>query len=64
MGIQTDRTDFVETILNMPYGQLKQIAHELAETIKDKGARPKLETAEEFADLLWDWADANRADDQ
>lgn len=60
MGIQTDRNDFVETVLNMPYGQLKQIAYELAETIKDKEVRPKLETAEEFADLLWDWAEAQR----
>lgn len=59
-----ERSDFVRAVLLMPYGELKQIAHELAETIKDKEARPKLETAEEFADLLWDWAEAQRVDPQ
>ena len=54
------RYRLIAAICEMPYGELKQIAHELAETIKDKEARPKLETAEEFADLLWDWADSNR----
>ena len=56
----TKREDFIKAILTMEYGVLKGIASELSETIKDKEARPKLETPEEFADLLWDWADAYR----
>lgn len=52
------RRDLAETINGMSYHELKALGHELAETIKDKEARPKLETAEEFADLLADWAEA------
>lgn len=54
------RNDFIAAVVELPYGELKSIAAELAETIKDKDARPKLETAEEFADLLYDWAAANK----
>lgn len=54
------RTDLVEAILQMSYGELKSVAHELAAMIEDKEARPKLETAEEFADMLYDWAEAQR----
>lgn len=54
-----DKAELASAILEMSYGGLKAIAAELAEAIKDKEARPKLETAEEFADLLFDWAEAN-----
>lgn len=52
------REDLVAAITAMNYGALKQVGKELAEMIEDKEARPKLETAEEFADLLFDWAKA------
>lgn len=57
----TTRQEFAAAILGMSYGTLKEICADLAATIEDKEARPKLETAEEFADLLFDWADAQDA---
>lgn len=56
-----DRSDLIHAILGLPYGQLKSVCGELAGMIEDKETRPKLETAEEFADLLYDWADAQDA---
>lgn len=53
-----NKDDLAATIVQMSYGGLKSVAAELAEAIKDKEARPKLETAEEFADLLYDWAES------
>lgn len=52
------RSDLVRAILGLNYGDLKTVASELASAAADKDARPKLETAEEFADLLYDWAEA------
>lgn len=54
--------DLALTIVGMNYGDLKSVAKELARTIEDKESRPKLETAEEFADLLFDWAEATATD--
>lgn len=54
------KKDLAATILKMNYGALKQVAAELAGTIEDKEARPKLETPEEFAELLYDWAEAQQ----
>lgn len=54
------KKDLALVILKMNYGELKSVGDEFAETIKDKESRPKLETAEEFADLLYDWAEAQR----
>lgn len=51
------RQDLIEAVLGMNYGELKSICCELAEMI-DKDVRPKVETTEEFADLLYDWAEA------
>lgn len=50
--------DLASVIMDMNYGDLKAVGAALARTIEDKEARPKLETAEEFADLLFDWAEA------
>lgn len=58
------RNDLALLIVGMNYGELKTVAAELASMIEDKEARPKLETAEEFADLLFDWAEASAGDDQ
>ncbi len=52
------KKELAELILAMSYGELKSMGNDLSGTIEDKEARPKLETAEEFADLLWDWAEA------
>lgn len=52
------RKDLASSIRSMNYAELKAVAEELASACKDKEARPKLETAEEFADLLSDWAEA------
>jgi hypothetical protein len=54
------RKDLANAIRQMSYAELKAVSIELADAIKDKDARPKLETAEEFADLLSDWAEAQR----
>lgn len=54
----TTRSDLAQYIVEMSYGELKAVGAALASTCQDKEARPKLETAEEFADLLYDWAEA------
>lgn len=55
------KKDLAATILAMSYGTLKDAADDLANMIEDKETRPKLETAGEFADLLYDWAEAQSA---
>ncbi|RKE73632.1 hypothetical protein [Pseudorhodoplanes sinuspersici] len=50
--------ELARSILALNYGELKSVGKDFAEAIKDKDARPKLDTAEEFADLLFDWAEA------
>lgn len=54
------KRELADCIAGMSYNALKDVANDLSETIKDKEARPKLETPEEFADLLSDWAEAQR----
>lgn len=55
------RNDLANTILKMNYGELKSVAASLA-SMKDEDVRPKIETTEEFADMLFDWAEAEIAD--
>lgn len=55
--------DLAKLIMQMNYGELKCCASQLAAMNSDKDARPKLETGEEFADLIYDWAEASRGDD-
>lgn len=50
-----------QAILSLTYGELMEIAGELAQ-MKDPEVRPKIETAEEYAALLHDWADATDDD--
>ena len=52
------KTGLAKAITEMTYGDLRDVAKELASTSEDKEARPKLETTEEFAELLHDWAAA------
>lgn len=53
--------DFARVILEMNYGELKSVAASFA-SMKDEDVRPKIETAEEYADLLFDWAESMRND--
>lgn len=55
--MSTTRQYFAEAIMNMNYGTLCAIAKEFSEMI-DADVRPKIETPQEFAELLFDWAEA------
>lgn len=50
-----------QAILDLTYGELMEIAGELSE-MKQPDVRPKIETPEEYAALLHDWADATDDD--
>ena len=64
MPVQKTKQDLAYAILNMTYGDLMYVAGQFTEmTAKDNGARPRPKTAEDFASLLHDWADAV-ADDE
>jgi hypothetical protein len=52
------KLDLAQCILAMSYGELRNVGAELASTCEDKEARPKMETTEDFAELLYDWAAA------
>lgn len=52
------KRQFAKTILNMNYGTLREVAADLS-AMKDEDVRPKIETPEEFAEVLFDWAEAN-----
>lgn len=54
-----DKKDLAMTIVQMSYGDLRDVAAELAAACEDKETRPQLETGQDFADLLFDWAEAN-----
>ena len=51
------RKDLAKVITSMNYGTLKSVAASLA-SMKDDEVRPRIETTEEFAELLFDWAEA------
>jgi hypothetical protein len=57
LNMATTRNDLIKVLFNMNYGTLKGISQEFASMI-DKDVRPKIETPEEFAELLFDWAEA------
>lgn len=46
-----------KVITAMNYGDLREVGEELA-CMKEPEVRPKIETAQEFADALFDWAQA------
>lgn len=54
------RADLATVILSMNYGELFKVAEELSE-MKDEDVRPKIETPQEFAEMLFDWAQAEPA---
>jgi len=54
----TTAKDLAAAIMGMNYGDLKSVARDLAAACEDKEARPKMETTEDFADLLYYWAEA------
>lgn len=51
-----------DAILNLTYGGLKEVASDLSRMIEDKDLWPKLETTEEFAELLYNWAEAQEGE--
>ena len=51
------RADFAECILNMNYRELYAVAAELS-GMKDAEVRPRIETPQEYAEMLFDWAEA------
>jgi hypothetical protein len=50
-----------KAIYAMPYGHLKSVATDFAGMI-DEDVRPSIKTPEEFAEMPWDWAEANKDD--
>jgi hypothetical protein len=56
MGVT--KKGLARVIVDMTYGELRTVAAELSSTCEDKEARPKMETTEDFAELLYDWAAA------
>lgn len=48
--------ELADTLTAMTFGDLMDVAGELSSMAESKEVRPKLETAEEFASLLWGWA--------
>jgi hypothetical protein len=57
----THRKNLATLLYNMPYGELMAVAGALAE-MRDPDVRPKIETQQEFADALYDWAEAEYED--
>lgn len=51
--------DFATVVMEMNYGELKKVAADLA-GMKDAEVRPKIETPEEYAELLFDWAESQQ----
>jgi hypothetical protein len=57
-----DRDNLAKLIYSMPYGELMAVAGELASTCVVKEARPQMTTAQDFASLLYAWAEAIASD--
>ena len=55
------RADLAKLILEMNYGELMGVASSFA-SMKDEEVRPKVETPQEFAAMLFDWAEAEEYD--
>ena len=58
----TEKQSLAESILVLTYGQALEVAGELADMVADRKSRPQLKTAQDFASLLHDWAEANASD--
>ena len=58
-----DRNNLAKLIYSMPYGELMSVADDLSK-MKDAEMRPKIETQEEYASLLYDWAESVATDSQ
>jgi hypothetical protein len=61
MAEQTTKAELAQTILGLTFGTLMEIAGEMSR-MKEPSVRPKIETPEEFASMLHDWADATNDD--
>lgn len=56
-GLRPTADDLAKVILDMTYGELREVAAEMSKMI-EPGVRPKVQTQEDFADMLHDWAEA------
>lgn len=56
-----DRMNLAKLIYSMTYGELMAVAGELS-AMRGAEVRPKIETQQEFAEALYDWAEANASD--
>ncbi len=64
MVLQKTKQELAATILGMTYGNLMQICGEFVNmTAPDNGARRRPKTAEDFASMLYGWADAFEDDE-
>jgi hypothetical protein len=60
--MMTTRKGLANAIVAMNYGDLKSVGASLA-SMKDAEVRPKIETDDEYASLLFDWAAAEVEDE-
>lgn len=61
--INKTQGDLANAILGLTYGDLMNVCGAFADmTDADNGARPRPRTAEHFAALLHDWAEAQEED--
>ena len=58
MQVARTKQDFAKLILAFNYGELKGIASDFAAMVVDKDPRLPPETTQDFAELLYDWAEA------
>lgn len=56
-----ERMSLAKLIYSMPYGELMAVAKELSDMI-DADVRPQIKTQQEFAEALYDWAEATASD--
>ena len=61
MAEQSTKSELAQVILGLPYGTLMEIAGELSQ-MKEPEVRPKIETPQDYASLLHDWAEATDED--
>lgn len=57
MAETATKAELAAAILGLTYGSLMEVAAELAK-MKEPDVRPKIETPEEYAAMLHDWAEA------
>lgn len=57
MPLMQTKEDVAQVILRLNYGELMALGRELS-AMKEPDVRPSIETPEEYAALLFDWAES------